>query len=181
MDIRTHRVLLALAILTSALLPACGTNATAAPQIIIITATPPPPVNITDTPDPCAPEHIETEVQKIHNLMREFDDASALAASRPREQLADSIADLQRIRREAEIQPTPRCLVNMKTYQVSHMNTVINTLIAFMSGTDQQVVDQGIALARTQHDQYTIELARVLGLTLVPAASALPPTQTPTP
>jgi hypothetical protein len=180
METRTRRALLILAIVVSAFLPACGTNDTATPQFIVITATPPPTI-ITETPDPCASQNIEAEVQKIHNLMREFDDASALAASRPREQLADSIANLQRIRREAEVQPTPRCLTNLKTHQVAHMNTVINTLIAFMGGTDQQVVDQGIALARTQHDQYTIELARVLGLTLVPASSATPLIETPTP
>lgn len=134
----------------------------------------------TNTPDPCAPENLEAEVQKVHKFMREFDDASALAASRPRDQLADSIAGLQKIRRDAEDQPTPICLGNLKTYQISHMNSVINTLIAFMSGSDQQVVDQGIAQARGLHDQYTIELAKVLGLTMVPAATVAV-TQTPSP
>jgi hypothetical protein len=60
------------------------------------------------------------------------------------------------------------------------MNAVINTLIAFMSGSDQQTVDQGIAQARGLHDQYTIELARILGLTMVPAATPAI-TQTPSP
>jgi hypothetical protein len=113
--------------------------------------------------------------------MREFDDASTLAASRPRQELSASIADLQRIRRNAEDQPTPPCLATLKLYQVSHMNTVINTLIAFLGGADQNIVDQGIALARTQHDQYTLELARVLGITVEPAASILTPSQTPSP
>jgi len=113
--------------------------------------------------------------------MREFDDASALAASRPREQLADAIADLQRIRRETEDQPTPSCLTDLRTYQVSHMNAVINTLIGFMGGSDQQTVDQGIAQARDLHDRYTIELARLLGLTVEPASNVVPPTDTPSP
>jgi hypothetical protein len=61
------------------------------------------------------------------------------------------------------------------------MNTVINTLIAFLGGSDQKTVDQGIALARQQHDQYTLELARLLGLTVEPATIISPATETPTP
>ncbi len=62
------------------------------------------------------------------------------------------------------------------------MNSVINTLIAFMGGAGQQSLDQGIALARQQHDQYTLELARLLGLTVVPAtAPPSAPSETPTP
>jgi hypothetical protein len=113
--------------------------------------------------------------------MREFDDASSLAASRPREQLPDAIAELQRIRREAEDQVTPHCLGDLKTYQISHMNSVINTLIAFMGGSDQELVNQGIGLAREQHDQYTLELARLLGLTIEPATVIPLPTLTPSP
>ena len=161
------------ALLTSACIPIS--------PVVESTAIPSSIPTITNTPDPCAPENLEAEVQKIHKYMREFDDASSLAASRPQEQLGDSIAELQRIRREAEDQLTPPCLINLKTYQISHMNSVINTLIAFMGGTDQQIVDQGIALARQQHDQYTLELARVLGLTIVPGTVLPLVTDTPTP
>jgi len=136
---------------------------------------------ITNTPDPCAPDNLEASVQAVHRFMREFDDASSLAASRPKEQLSDSIAELQRIRRDAEDQLTPPCLISLKTYQVSHMNSVINTLIAFMGGTSQEIVDQGIALAREQHDQYTLELARVLGLTIVPGTVLPLASDTPAP
>jgi hypothetical protein len=47
------------------------------------------------------------------------------------------------------------------------MNLVINTLLAFMSGAEEKVTSQGIALARQQHDAYMLELARVLGITVV--------------
>ena len=113
--------------------------------------------------------------------MREFDDASSLAASRPREQLADAISELQGIRREAEDQSIPPCLGDLKTYQISHMNSVINTLIAFMGGSSQDVVDEGIAIARQQHDLYVVELARVLGRTIEPANAGITATETPTP
>lgn len=180
---KNHHSLAVLTLMLAIFITACGGNSNT-PVAEISTQVPTDiptalPV-ITNTPDPCAPENLEAEVQKIHKYMREFDDASALAASRPRDQLADSIAGLQKIRRDAEDQPTPICLGNLKTYQISHMNSVINTLIAFMGGSDQQVVDQGIAQARGLHDQYTIELAKVLGLTMVPAAT-LAVTQTPSP
>ncbi len=162
-------------------LSACGsTPPTSVPPAVANTATPVLPT-ATNTPDPCAPENVEAEVQKVHKFMREFDDASSLAASRPREQLADAIAQLQGIRRDAEDQAIPPCVGDLKTYQISHMNSVINTLIAFMGGSDQKIVDQGIALARQQHDQYTIELARLLGLTIEPATVVSPPTETETP
>jgi hypothetical protein len=164
------------AIVLAVILSACARNAppaSAPPDTAVPT--------LTNTPDPCAAGNLEAEVQKVHSYMREFDDASALAASRTRNELPDAIADLQRIRREAEDQVTPYCLGQLKTYQISHMNTVINTLIAFMGGSDQQVVNQGIDLARQQHDQYTLELARLLGITVEPATVVPLPTETPTP
>jgi hypothetical protein len=149
---------------------------------------------VSTTPDPCSTEQIEEEVQKVHSHMREFDDASTLASSLPREQVSASIADLQRIRREAEDEKIPGCLTDLKKYQVEHMNSVINTLLAFMRANDVQAIDcvniesnnevvicQNIALARQQHDQYVLELARLLGLTIVPATVAPTPSETPTP
>jgi hypothetical protein len=169
-------------VLTMALV-GCGA-APATPQTSATapaTATESVPPTDTVTPDPCSPSQIEAEVQKVHRHMREFDDASILASSTPRDQLSGSIADLQRIRREAEDETIPACLTNLKAYQVQHMNSVISTLISFMGGADQNSLDQGISLARQQHDQYTLELARVLGLTVVPATTPGTPAETPTP
>jgi TolA-binding protein len=147
------------------------------------TSSPSPASDGTATPDPCVLPQLEEEVQKIHRHMREFDDASILASNMPREQLSNSIAELQRIRREAEDEPIPGCLFDLKTYQVEHMNSVIDTLVAFMGGTDQQTLEQGIATARQQHDDYTLELARILGLTVVPVTVPVlnTPVETPTP
>jgi hypothetical protein len=113
----------------------------------------------------------------VHKHMREFDDASVLASKLPRDQVSGSVADLQRIRREAEDEEIPACLTNLKKYQVDHMNSVINTLLAFIDGSDTKTLEQGIGIARQQHDQYTLELARLLGLTVVPAT--VPVLQTP--
>jgi len=127
------------------------------------------PAGPSSTPDPCSSGQVEAEVQKVHRHMREFDDASVLASKLPRDQVPDSVANLQRMRREAEDEEIPACLNNLKKYQVDHMNSVINTLLAFISGADSKTLEQGITIARQQHDQYTLELARLLGLTVVPA------------
>src|SRR5688572_17391686 len=102
-----------ISLVLSVVLAACGTVApTPITEYIVVTATmppatttlPPAAITITVTADLCTPENIQMTVQEIHKFTREFDDASTVAASRPREQLADSIANLQRIRREAEDQ-----------------------------------------------------------------------------
>ena len=163
---RTHpstRILLAAALI-SLLLAACGPKAGA-------------------TPEACAPENIVAEAAKVNNLMREFDDAAQLASSVSRDQLVSVLPSLQEIRRRAEDQAVPDCLAALKTLQVTQMNTVIDTLLAFVSGASSDQLIQGINLARLQHEQYNQELARVLGATYVPAATqaAMPPAFTPTP
>jgi len=153
------------------------------------TATPEPPT-ATPTPDLCAPENVRTEVEKIHRLTRSFDDTSQIAANSPREQVAGPTSALQAVRREAEDQRIPPCLVALKRAQLNHMNAVINTLIAFMGGANADTVNQGIQLARQQRNQYDTELAHLLGITLAPmptmaplptAAPGLPTTMTETP
>lgn len=121
----------------------------------------------TDTPDLCSSGSLPGEVGKVHKHMREFDDASLLAANTPRDQLTLVISDMQRIHREAEDQVVPPCLANLKQVQLVHMKTVIETLITFLNGSNQEILGQGIDLARQQHNQYALEYARLLGLTVV--------------
>jgi hypothetical protein len=158
----------------------------------------PSTVSTSTTLDPCSPAQIEEEVQKVHSHMREFDDAATLASNMPRQQLGDSIAELQRIRREAEDESISDCLGTLKTYQIEHMNAVISTLLAFMKAgnleaignctnvepnTEAAAICQTIAFARQRHDEYTLELARLLGLPIVSATAppANTPAETPTP
>ncbi|MDL1910301.1 hypothetical protein FBQ81_06345 [Chloroflexi bacterium CFX6] len=194
MTIKKHHVAIPLLLSLAILLAACGTadntpppaaGSTLVTEYIVVTATPPPATN---TPDPCAPENIEAEVHKIHAYMREFDDASTLAGSvmqgvskgqMPMSELSDAIPNLQRIRRDAENQQTPACLANLKTFQISHMNAVLNSLNAFLAG-NQEAFDRSVVAARDQHDRYALELARLLGITVEPAA-VVTPEQTPTP
>lgn len=153
----------ALVLLVSILLSACADRPT---EIIAPTA------SATSTPDPCAPGNIVSQIDKVNRHMREFDDASALAASTPRDQLRPAIAELQRIRRAAEDLDVPACLTNLKKYQVAHMNLVISSLLAFMGGAEQQTVTEGIQRSRQLHDQYTLEIARLMGITLVPVTQS---------
>ena len=159
------------------------------------TAMPTLTITITMTPDLCASENIKAEVDKVQKHMREFDDAAILASNVPQGQLSDSIAELQRIRREADDELVPACLNNLKTFQINHMNLVIDSLLAFMrasdllafdcidieSNTEEEAFCQNLATARQQHDQYILELARILGLPIITPGATLAASKTPTP
>lgn len=141
--------------------------------VLILTAcgkSPAAGVEPTRTPDPCQASNMNATVKPVNDLQREFNDASELAANLPREQLQPSIAEMQRIRREAEDQAIPACLGLLKAHQLAHMNAVIDTLISFVGGADVDTLNQGMAQARNEYDQYTFEMARLLGVTLVPAS-----------
>jgi hypothetical protein len=135
---------------------------------------------ITVAPDPCAPQNISNETAKVSELMREFDDASFVAQYTPSSQLGDAIAELQRIRRSAEVQQIPPCLVGLKGLQIEHMNAVIVTLVILMDpATSPDLINQGIASSRQLHDEYEVELARLLGITLfAPPTVTAGPTST---
>jgi hypothetical protein len=124
--------------------------------------------------DACAPENLPAEVERVNQYMRAFDDWSNIALNTPKQGLSDVIANLQSIRRQAQDLPIPECVSQLKQIQLQHMETVINTLLTFLSGSDSVLVSQGIALARSQHDQYNAEYARLLGITLVPEGAPLP-------
>ncbi len=143
-------------LIASMLLTACAGMVAQSP-------TPAPTAAPTGTPDPCSQELLALEVQEMHKIMREFDDAFTLAASTAREALLTQIAELQRIRREAEDFPAPVCLRPLKELQLVHMNTVIQTMLAFVSGAQEDVVSQGLNVSRQLHNQYMVEMVRLLG------------------
>ncbi len=166
MKVKTIIAVLLIALLSSS----CGAKqATAAPASA---GTPEPTI----TPDPCISQNLPDEVTKVNKLMREFDDYSELASSTPQNQLIQIIPEMQRILRDAEDQQVPPCLTKLKEYQLAHMNVVIKTLIAFMANPNTQLINAGISQAKQLHDQYSLEMARLLGITL-----AVPATFTPLP
>jgi len=153
-------VLVFLPVLT--LLAACG-EMTAVPSV-------------TPTYAPCASENVVAEIKPVTDLMREFDDAAQLASVAALNQMPTVIPPLQEIRRKAQDQQVPACLVDLKTVQLQHMNAVINTFLLFMQGQGKnpEVLSQGIFQARALHEQYNQELARLIGATYLPPAP--PPT-----
>lgn len=165
-------------------LSACGNpeNATSQPTLDIAAST----QEIIFTPDLCLEPALTTEVGNVNKLMREFDDYSTLASNTPQTQLVVIIPELQRILREAEDQVIPSCLLPLKKLQIQHMQLVVQTLLAFMGNSDPNFINTGIAQAREVHQQYDLELARLLGVTLqiatplstpgVSASATVPPT-----
>ncbi|HET6846292.1 MAG TPA: SH3 domain-containing protein, partial [Anaerolineales bacterium] len=161
---------LMLVALGAIVLSACGAQGTA-----VATLAP----TASGTPDICSPDNIKGAAGAVNEFMRQYDDESVLASNVPRSQLAPHIASLQAIRRKAQDQRVPACLTELKRLQLVHMNTVINTLLAFLGGGSQSGVSQGIETARQQHDEYVLELARIMGVT--PVVVTRPPTQAVTP
>jgi hypothetical protein len=140
---------------------ACGGQPIATQPEALVTST-------TTTDDPCSSQNLPTTVQGLNDLMREFDDASQLASNTPAQQLPDVISNLQRIRREAEDTQIPSCLGELKTHQLNHMNLMIQTLIAFVGGASKEQLNTGLENARKEHDFYSLEIVRLLGITLAP-------------
>jgi hypothetical protein len=124
--------------------------------------------SVTTTNDLCSSENLPTTVQGLNDLMREFDDASQLASNTPAQQLPHVISNLQRIRRAAEDTQIPSCLGALKTHQLNHMNLMIQTLIAFVGGASKEQLNTGLENARKEHDLYSLEIVRLLGITLAP-------------
>lgn len=118
-------------------------------------------------------------IEPVNDLMREFDDASQLASNLPVAQLPEVISNLQRIRRATEDVQIPACLFTLKTHQLNHMNLMIQTLLAFVSGADQEALNNGLGLARKEHDLYSLEIVRLLGVTLAPLTATPEPANTP--
>lgn len=135
------------------------------------------------TADPCSPANILPEVAKVNSLMREFDDAAQLASVAALNQMPTVIPPLQDIRRDAQDQQVPSCLVNLKTLQLQHMNAVINTFMLFMQGQGKnpEILNQGIYQARALHELYNQELAHLIGATYIPPAPPATITVTDTP
>jgi hypothetical protein len=140
---------------------ACGNQPLATQSETLITST-------IMTDDPCTSENLPTTVQGLNDLMREFDDASQLVSNTPAQQLPGIISTLQRIRRDAEDTHIPACLGELKTHQLNHMNLMIQTLIAFVGGASQEELNAGLENARKEHDLYSLEIVRLLGITLAP-------------
>jgi hypothetical protein len=166
------RIIFPAILILSMFLASCSTAATPTTTTM---ATEPSGV-VTVTPDLCSAANLPAEVAKANKLMREFDDYSSLASNTPQAQLIDLIPEMQRIVRDTQDLQVPPCLQTLKEYEIGHMKLVVQVLIAFLNtnNADAQTLNAGIEKARELHARYDIEMARLLGITLV-----VPPTKTP--
>jgi len=129
----------------------------------------------TPTPNPCAADNIANTVKPVNDLMRQFDDASQLGSNVSRDQAPQVIVEMQRIRRNVEDLEIPPCLEILKQHELAHMNSVIDTMLGFISGADSNAINNSLVKARNEHDQYTLELARLLAYP-TKIANPTPPT-----
>jgi hypothetical protein len=174
--------LLAIAAIVVSVLPTTGLLPTAPTATARNTNTPAP----SPTPDPCDPATIQTTALEFNGIAREFDDYTAIAQNIPVQDLADPIAELQRIRRSSETFEVPGCLDTLKELQLTYMNTYINAVLTLFSiNTDQTLtqeefnnvsasVNQQIGLAFQYHEQYLDEMASIMGVTRVPTEALVP-------
>jgi hypothetical protein len=144
----------------------------------------------TEAVDLCA--SIDTkrpEIERIANIMGEFDDTSFLAQSVPDSgQLVQVILVLQRVRRDAINNKPPECLKPLKEAQVNFMSGVILTFISFMTKAKSEAIQNQITQTRSLRGVFDQELARQLGLKYITATpmptippTPIPPTSTVTP
>lgn len=162
--------LLAIILGTSLFMSACGSSTPTATVI--------PSPSVTPTADPCSTGNLPHEARKVNDLMRQFDDYAALASNTPQSQLVQVIPPMQAIHRAAQDQLVPACLQQLKNFQLQYMDTSINVLLAFESKANTSVLNAGVAQSKQYHSQYTNELARLLGITIVAPPSATPGAQT---
>lgn len=160
----------------SMVLSACASFTTPTPTAVPTNT----PAGPSPTPDPCSQESLPQTVKLVNDHMRQFDDYAALASSVAQSQLPQVVPPMQTIKRTTEDQAIPGCLNALKKFALQYMDTTIQTLLAFEAGAKAQALAAGILQARKYHDQYVVELARLLGVTLAaPTATATTASGTP--
>ena len=131
-------------------------------------------VTFTPDPDPCSSQNLPATVQEINDIMGGFDSVVDRISGLGARELPSTISELQRIRRSAEDLSIPPCLTTLKTHQLNYMNLVIQTLLVFVGGGDQQTLNTGLEIAQAEHERYSLELVRLLGITLAPVTVTPP-------
>jgi hypothetical protein len=167
--LKLHLARYELIVILGVLLSACGTAQPVQPSL-------PPP---SPTPDPCNTENISTTARLVNDYMRQFDDYSVLASNIVQSQMVLVIPPMQEIRRDAEDQEIPSCLGELKRLELLYMDSTLQALLAFQTSSNVETLTAAILQSRQYHEQYALELARVLGVTLT--ASAPAPTAITTP
>jgi hypothetical protein len=127
------------------------------------TPLPPTPSPIpTAMPDPCAPENLLKEVEKVQDVVNAFQDVAYVANFTPQTELILPILQLQEIRREMQKLEVPACEDAIKTSSINYMNATINYLAFFMGGESQENVDAGIQNSQVLWQVVLSEFSKLL-------------------
>lgn len=116
----------------------------------------------TPTPGPCDPQNIGLEVSRINDLMREFDDISYVANMTAQSQLGDMILNLLAVRRELEDVDSPECTQDLRAIGIQYMNSVVEYLGNFMSGSDVNTITAAVSASQTYRAYYESEMQRLM-------------------
>jgi hypothetical protein len=146
-------------ILTALLISSCSiiermTAVESTPTEVVIEATP--------TPDPCTPENLLEEVERVQDLVNKFQDLAYLANFTPQTELIVPIMEMQAVRRELQKLDVPDCEAAIKTASLNYMNATINYLAFFMGGETQENVDAGIQNSQALWDTVLAEFNNLL-------------------
>lgn len=108
----------------------------------------PTPISPTPMPtatlDPCASENLLDEVEKVQDLVNEFQDIAYVANFTQQTELIVPIMEMQAVRRDLQKLDVPVCEEAIKATSLSYMNSTINYLAFFMGGETKENVDAGI-------------------------------------
>jgi hypothetical protein len=183
---RTTTICILAILMVSMLISSCSgirlpEGAPTSPAPVQLATQPAVALKATEAIDKCA--SIDTkrpEIERIANIMGEFDDTSFLAQSVPDSgQLVQVILVLQRVRRDAINNKPPECLKPLKEAQVNFMSGVILTFISFMTKAKTEAIQNQITQTRSLRGVFDQELANQLGLKYITATPM--PTIAPTP
>ena len=114
-------------------------------NFMAVDPTPIPPTPMpTATLDPCASENLLDEVERVQDLVNEFQDIAYVANFTQQTELIVPIMEMQAVRRDLQKLDVPVCEEAIKAASLSYMNSTINYLAFFMGGETKENVDAGI-------------------------------------
>ena len=141
---KNKRILTLIAV-TAMLANACALIAPAEP-----TQTPEPAPTQTSTPDPCGPDNVMLEVEKVQALVNSFQDTAYIANNTDVNLLIHPILRLQEMQKELRELEVPDCLVPLKNRSIEYTVSVVNYLLLFMNLQDPAAVELTTAIQNSE-------------------------------
>ena len=141
---KNKRIIILIAI-TAMLANACALIAPAQP-----TQTPEPAPTPTATPDPCGPDNVMLEVEKIQALVNSFQGTAYIANNTDVNLLIHPILRLQEMQKELRELEVPDCLLALKDKSIDYTVSVVNYLLLFMNLQDPAAVELTTAIQNSE-------------------------------